>query len=122
MALYSGYSGLNSGFSGLGSNTRLYSGNPGLQGGVNSGFLPTNLTNLALWLDASDTASITHVAGAVSQWNDKSGNNNHALQSSAAAKPTTGTRTQNGLNVIDFDGSGDFIDLYVCCPDGRFRS
>jgi hypothetical protein len=78
---------------------------------VVSSFDPTDIANCALWLDGSDLASITESGGAVSQWNDKSGNNNHALQSSAAAKPTTGTRTLNGRNVIDFDGSGDFMTL-----------
>ena len=38
---------------------------------------------LALWLDAADTSSITHSSNVVSQWNDKSGNNYHASQSTA---------------------------------------
>lgn len=57
------------------------------------------------WYDASDLASITESGGAVSQWNDKSGNGHHVSQSTAAQKPTTGTRTQNSLNVIDFQGT-----------------
>ncbi|MDC1167903.1 hypothetical protein OAT36_03215, partial [Flavobacteriaceae bacterium] len=64
----------------------------------------------ALWLDANDPSSITNDSnnGLVSQWNDKSGNNNHLTQGTDANQPTTGTRTQNGLNVLDFDG-GDFF-------------
>jgi hypothetical protein len=62
-----------------------------------------------LWLDAADTATITESSGAVSQWNDKSGNGRNFTQSTGAAQPTTGTRTQNGLNVLDFDGSADFM-------------
>lgn len=42
-------------------------------------------------------------------WKDKSGNNHHLIQSTVAARPTTGTRTLNGLNVLDFDG-GDYLD------------
>jgi hypothetical protein len=76
---------------------------------VVGGFLPTDLSGLQLWLDADDAASITSSAGLVSQWNDKSGNNRHATQSSSSAKPTTGTRTINSKNAIDFDGATDFI-------------
>jgi hypothetical protein len=74
-------------------------------------FVPTSVPNLALWLDASDTSTITHVANAVSQWNDKSGNANHAVQATGTKQPTTNTRTLNGLNVIDFDGSNDIMTL-----------
>jgi hypothetical protein len=66
-------------------------------------FSPLDLSP-ALWLDASDTATITASLGSVSQWDDKSGNARHVTQGTAAAQPTTGTQTINGLNVIDFDG------------------
>jgi hypothetical protein len=42
---------------------------------------------LALWLDAEDTASITLNGSTVSQWDDKSGNNRHATQATAANQP-----------------------------------
>src|SRR3990167_8616268 len=64
---------------------------------------------LKLWLDASDTSTITSSGGLVSQWNDKSGNNNHAIQGTGAAQPGTGTVKQGGKNVITFDGTADFI-------------
>jgi len=54
------------------------------------------------WWDASDLATITSVGGKVSQLDDKSGGGNHATQGSGSLQPTTGTRTQNGLNVLDF--------------------
>ena len=60
---------------------------------------PADLT-LVAWFDASDTDSITHNAGAVSQWADKSGNGYHVTQSTEAWKPATGTHTLNGLNVL----------------------
>ena len=60
------------------------------------------------WLDASDEGSITETSGAVSQWDDKSGNNYHAT-ASGASRPTTGANTQNSLNVIDF--SSDWFVL-----------
>jgi hypothetical protein len=64
----------------------------------------------AAWYDASDASTITEDTGAVSQWNDKSGNNKHATQGTGANQPTTGTRTMNGLNTLDFDGSNSFMD------------
>lgn len=70
-------------------------------------FLPNTLPNLALWLDATDSATITQSGGAVSQWNDKSGNGAHAIQT-LASKPVTNLRAINGMNVLDFvtaDGS-----------------
>jgi hypothetical protein len=63
---------------------------------------PSQLTTSA-WYDAADADTIDEAAGAVSQWDDKSGNNAHATQSSGTFQPTTGTETINGLNVIDFD-------------------
>ena len=59
----------------------------------------------ALWLDAADASTITESGGKVSQWDDKSGNNNHATQGTASARFSTGTRTLNGLNVLDGDGT-----------------
>jgi len=71
-----------------------------------------------LWLDASDTTTITSSSGAVSQWNDKSGNARHMTQSTGINQPITGTRTVNGLNGIDFQSAsshwmtcGDVLDL-----------
>ncbi len=73
-------------------------------------FVPTDIAGCQLWLDASDTATITETAGAVSSWADKSTNAYAATQGTGAQQPTTGTRSQNGLNVLDFDG-GDRLDL-----------
>ena len=70
-------------------------------------FSPLDYSPLA-WFDASDAASITHVSGGVSQWNDKSGNGNHVTQGNAASRPTTNIRTVNGLNVLYFDGADMF--------------
>jgi lysophospholipase L1-like esterase len=83
----------------------------GLSGfGAGSPFTPLSL-NPALWLDASDTATITSLAGLVSQWNDKSGNSRHATQGIALNQPITGTTTVNGLNAIDFNGTNSAMAL-----------
>lgn len=79
-------------------------------GGIGaSPFAPTDIPDLALWLDASDASTITDVEGSVSQWDDKSGGGNHATQGSGSSQPKTGTRSVNGLNVIDNDGSNDAL-------------
>ena len=75
-----------------------------LGGPKEAAFSPLDLSP-TVWLDASDTSTITEVGGAVSQWDDKSGNGYDVAQPSAAGQPTTGTRTLNSLNVIDFDGN-----------------
>ncbi len=75
---------------------------------VSGAWTPASLPSVRSWWDASDTASITSSSGAVSQINDKTGNGFHLTQTTAAAKPTTGSRTVNSLNVLDFDG-GDFM-------------
>lgn len=69
---------------------------------------PANIQPL-LWLDASDLTTITASSGAVSEWRDKSGNGFNVVQALAANQPKTGTRTQNSLNVIDFDGSDEMV-------------
>ncbi|MDB9955603.1 PA14 domain-containing protein, partial [Flavobacteriaceae bacterium] len=59
----------------------------------------------ALWLDASDSSTITEIDGLVSQWNDKSANNRHVLEFSIENNPVTNSKTINNLNVIDFVSS-----------------
>jgi hypothetical protein len=63
-------------------------------------FLPEQL-GADLWLDASDTNTITAAGGSVSQWNNK-GSLGNFTQASGAVQPTTGATTLNGKNVIDF--------------------
>jgi hypothetical protein len=67
-------------------------------------FNPLSLSP-ALWLDASDTATITESGGSVSQWNDKSGNGRNVTQGTGANQPTTGTTTINNRNALSFDGN-----------------
>lgn len=75
-----------------------------------SSWTPASLT-LAAWYDAADPATITESAGLVSQWSDKSGNTRHATQASGSYKPSTGTATLNGLNVISF--ASDELNISV---------
>jgi hypothetical protein len=66
-------------------------------------FVPTNIPGLLVWFDAADTSSITRSSGAsVAKWNDKSGNDRHAVQAIVARQPTLETAAQNGYNLIAF--------------------
>lgn len=65
-------------------------------------FLPSDISNLALWLDASDAATITESGGAVSAWADKSGNGNDATQGSAPNQPTYQATGLNGKPTLHF--------------------
>jgi hypothetical protein len=68
------------------------------------GFVPTDIAGLIGWYDASDAGTITETGGAVSQWDDKSSAGDN-LTAAGGAEPTTGTRTINGLNALDFQTS-----------------
>ena len=78
-----------------------------LGGAATPAFTPASVEGLVLWLDASDESTITDAEGAVSQWNDKSGEANHATQGSSARMPATGAATFNSLNAMRFDQ--DFV-------------
>jgi len=74
-------------------------------------FAPTDIANCAVWLDAADTATITSGSGLVSAWANKANGSNNATQGTGTNQPTTGTRTINSLNTIDFDGGDNFVAL-----------
>ena len=89
-------------------------------------FNPSNITTATneAWYDASDTSTITSAANLVSQWDDKSPNGRDATQGTGSSQPSTGTRTINGLNVMDcFESvmstssslllTGDFTKVYI---------
>ena len=83
-------------------------------------FSPLNLPNLKAWYDASDLSTITG-GSAVSQWNDKSSNGFDLSQATSTKKPSSGTRTLNGLNTIDYDGTNDFLQA-ATASDWTFLS
>jgi hypothetical protein len=58
-----------------------------------------------LWIDPSNTSSITHSANNVTQINDLTGNGRHATQANTTHSPTTNTDTINGLNTLRFNGT-----------------
>lgn len=72
----------------------------------------------ALWLDAADASTITESGGAVSQWDDKSGNNRHVTQATSAKQPTYSATGLNSKPTIDFDGTDDFLKNATFEPAG----
>jgi hypothetical protein len=62
--------------------------------------------DMLLWLDGADADSLTVTGGVIDQWNDKSGFGYHAV-ASGTGRPAYGSRSLNGIQVPDFDGSND---------------
>ena len=70
-------------------------------------FNPLDFSGLLVWLDASDTTTISYSSGTnISQWNDKSGNSNNAV---AGNSPVSAANTLNGLTTIQLRGSSDYF-------------
>jgi hypothetical protein len=79
--------------------------------------VPLAISGLQLWLDAADSSTlfdataggnlVTTDGSAVARWQDKSGNNRHAIQATSNARPLLKTNIKNGRNVLRFDGSND---------------
>ena len=65
-------------------------------------WVPSDIADLHLHLDAQDAGSITDTAGEVSQWDDLSASGIDISQATAAQQPNTSTA--NGNDSIQFDG------------------
>ena len=81
-------------------------GTNGLDGGM---LTPASISGLFAWYDATDTSTLTMVANAVSQWNDKSGNGYNVTQGTGSKQPTYTTNQQNGLATLVFDGGDTLV-------------
>lgn len=77
-------------------------------GGETPPELPT--TNIVAWYDADDGTTISIGVG-VSQWDDKSGNGNHLVQSTGTEQPTVSSGAINGKDAIYFDGVDDSLEV-----------
>jgi hypothetical protein len=64
--------------------------------------------NLKLWLDASDSDTVTTVSGVVSLWEDKSTEGSDFSQSTSSKRPTLDSSTYS-KDTISFDGSDDYL-------------
>lgn len=67
---------------------------------------PSNLSNLALWLNAKDFDS----NAAIASWEDRSGNDNDAFQANSSNQPTSVLNTLNSRPVARF-GAGDQLEV-----------
>ena len=71
-------------------------------------FSPDWLDGLVLWLDANAIEDLDD-GEAVAQWDDLSGNYNHAGQTDEARQPTYVVSGLDGMPVVQFDGIDDWM-------------
>jgi len=71
---------------------------------------PRQIPGLAVWLDASQIIGLND-GDTITQWDDLSGNNNHASQSTSTKRPLYKANIKNGLPVARFDGLDDFMSF-----------
>tara|TARA_R110002012_G_scaffold61725_1_gene161930 strand:+ start:292 stop:978 length:687 start_codon:yes stop_codon:yes gene_type:complete len=81
-------------------------GNSIIHGGAPEEFLPTQISNLKLWLQ-------NDVGVTAAQWDDSSGNSNHAEQTNSGFQATV---SDGGL---EFDASDDHYDIPDIVIDDR---
>jgi hypothetical protein len=67
-------------------------------------FVPTDIANCALWLDAADRKTITLSGSNVTAWTDKSGNG-YSFTASGTS-PTYTSSVRNGLGALTLNGTG----------------
>ncbi|MDA9118851.1 DUF5011 domain-containing protein [Opitutales bacterium] len=71
-----------------------------------------NVFSPVLWLDANDSSTLIESGGAVSAWQDKSGNDYHFTQNVDNSKcPLYSATSLNGMPSITFDGSNDYLSI-----------
>ena len=83
-------------------------------GGTGAAYSPSLDPALVAWYDAADAGSITASGDQLAVWGDKAGTS-HLEQNVASRQPLTGSRTRNGLNVLDFDGS-QYLEATLFLP------
>lgn len=72
-------------------------------------FLPSNLTNLALWLRADDLG--VGDGNAVSSWVSREGNSYDFTQGTGANQPTLDIDAIGGQPGVHFDGTDDYLAI-----------
>jgi hypothetical protein len=95
----------------------------GTTGGIPGPFKPSDIADLALWLDASDvTTVVLDGSDNVSQWNDKSTNGRNVTQADTLKRPARISAGMNGLDVLRFDGTNDSLasSAFACTPAFTF--
>lgn len=64
-----------------------------------------------LWADASDSSTVTLTSGKVSQWDDKSGNSRHLVQTNSSYQPDYSSASFNDFNAIDYPGTAKWFEV-----------
>lgn len=73
-------------------------------------FTPASISGLLMWLDALDAATITKDGNnKVSSWLDKSGNGNHATQTTSTNQPFYDSAALKNLPSIFFNGTSSYM-------------
>jgi hypothetical protein len=73
-----------------------------------SGFTPTDLTGLQLWVHGSAGLPASRY---IDLWADQSGNENDLVQANGLRAPIRASNAQNGLPGVRFDGANDYLDF-----------
>ena len=73
---------------------------------------PTEVPGCVLWAKASDSSTIIFNGSTVAQYNDKSGENNNAVQATAANQPIYLSSGLNGRPTLSYVGS-DFMTATI---------
>ena len=87
--------------------------------GPNVPWTPAEITT-QMWYDAADTGTITESGGAVSQWDDKSGNGYNLTQGSGVDQPQLVTSGLNGVDCLQGDGVNSFMSVPYVWPASDF--
>lgn len=92
-----------------------------------SQYYPGGLGNgsLQLWLTAADATTLINPSGSqaangdfIAQWTDKSGNNNHATQTTSGAQPVNQTNALNGYAGVIFQNTSQGLSG----PTGAYQT
>ena len=67
--------------------------------------LPKTITGLQLWLDATDTSSLSLTGSTLTQWNDKSGNGRNATPFDGLGSPSYNATGFNSFPSIQFSAT-----------------
>jgi hypothetical protein len=73
---------------------------------ANAGIWTPEKIETVAWYDASDATTVLTNGSSVTNWLDKSGNGNDAVQGTVSLQPTTGATNLNSLNVLSFANDG----------------
>lgn len=74
-------------------------------------FWTPEVISSSLWLDSEDSSSLTFNGMTISQWRDKSGNNRHATQTTAAYQPYYEVNGISGKPCLNYNLDGHRLAL-----------